>query len=104
RKYPNPYGLANPAIFPMELMNPTAAAAIAGRRISVGSDQNTARYAFPAVTTVSRPITVNTECDAPISPNSPTAATSIGIEMCQRRSIVLSECQPFNGISTKQKT
>src|SRR6267154_829031 len=95
------YGLPNPAKLPTELISPTEAAAIDGLRISVGSDQNTDKYAFPAVTSVSCPTNVHIENDCPINPHSPAAAINIGIAMCQRLSICLSECHAFMGITIK---
>ncbi len=82
-------------------MSPTAAAAIAGLKISVGIDQNTEIYAFPAVIRVNIKTTQAAGPGRNANPNKPRAATSRGIAQCHRLSQFRSECHPFNGIATK---
>src|SRR6185437_3917903 len=83
------------------LIKPTAAAAAERLSKVVGIAQNVERNALQNAIML-KSVTSSTS-ELPVcamSPSAPSAATNIGTAECQRRSMVLSECQPLAIMAT----
>ena len=84
--HPTMKGLTKPARLPTELINAMPAAAAAPLKKAGGRHQNCARpVMMPIVAIVSVTIAQNGVCGTRVLAMSPTAPTTAGIAICQRR-------------------
>src|SRR5271155_2444129 len=90
--------------FPMELMSPMEAAAADSPRKAEGMGQKDGRNALALAATV-RQTNANQKWEPERIASAKAAAPSMrGIAVCQRRSLVRSECQPLKSMASSTKT
>lgn len=88
----------------MALIVPTATAALASVRISVGIAQNTGKNATGTQVTLNSKIVITFELGRLIRNKNPAAPMNSGNAACHRLSRLLSECHPMNNIATSATT